>query len=120
VAQPYSRFLQLLDQGEVQEALIGADRIQFAVREGASLTADERKAITGNQPLAARWAGAQPERRFEDTRLPGVDDDTLPGELIGKDAISEQDIKVRFNDVAGIEEAKAELQETGVAEQSRA
>jgi cell division protease FtsH len=162
---PYSRFLQLLDQGQVKEALIGADRIQFTVREGAKLTKEEEESIEHNQPLATRMAGAKPERRFEITRLPGVDDNTLLGELIKKDVLfagrientfwrdllfawilpigvlmliwsfaarrlgqggigsaltlgknrariySEQDIKVRFDDVAGIEEAKAELQE---------
>jgi cell division protease FtsH len=165
VAQPYSRFLQLLDRGDVEEALIGADRIQFKVRQTAELTPEEQTSIERNQPLAARWAGAEPERRFEVTRLPGVDDNTLLRELVTKDVIfagrientfwrdfllawvipigvmmliwgfisrrlgqgglgsaltlgknrariyGEQDIKVRFSDVAGIEEAKAELQE---------
>ena len=165
VAEPYSRFRQLLDQGHVSEALIGADRIQFTVREEAPLTEEEQRRIERNQPLAARWAGAKPERLFEVTRVPGVDDNVLLAELINKDVIfagrientfwrdllvawiipigilmliwgfaarrmaqgglgqaltigknrariySEQDIKVRFDDVAGIEEAKAELQE---------
>jgi len=165
VAQPYSRFRQLLDRGEVKEALIGADRIQFQVRDETALTEEEREQLVKNQPLAARWAGAEPERRFEVTRIPGVDDDALLRELVSRDVIfagrientfwrdlllawiipigvlmliwgfmarrlgqgglgsaltlgknrariyGEQDIKVRFDDVAGIEEAKAELQE---------
>jgi cell division protease FtsH len=165
VAVPYSRFLQLLDRGKVEEALIGADRIQFKVRADAALSEAERGGLDRNQPLAARWAGAEPERVFEVTRLPGVDDNTLLEELIKKDVLfggriestfwrdlliawiipigilmliwgfaarrltqgglgqaltigknrariySEQDIKVRFDDVAGIEEAKAELLE---------
>ena len=165
VAQTYNRFHELLDQGQIAEALIGADRIQLLVKPHAKLTADEEKAIKQNQPLAARWAGAEPERLFEVTRIPGVDDKTLLEELIRKDVVfagriestfwrdvllgwilpigvmmliwgfasrrlmqggigqaltigknrariySEQDIKVRFDDVAGIEEAKAELLE---------
>jgi cell division protease FtsH len=165
LAQPYSRFHELLDQGQVAEALIGADRIQLRVKDETKLTEDEEKAIERNQPVAARWAGAKPERIFEVTRIPGVDDKTLLEELIRKDVMfagrientfwrdlligwvlpigvmmliwgfasrrlmqggigqaltlgknrariySEQDIKVRFDDVAGIEEAKTELVE---------
>ena len=51
--------------------LIGADRIQLLVKPDAKLTEDEAKAIEHNQPLAARWAGAEPERLFEVTRIPG-------------------------------------------------
>jgi cell division protease FtsH len=165
VTQTYSRFHELLDQGQIAEALIGADRIQLLVKPDTKLTADEEKAITQNQPLVARWAGAAPERVFEVTRIPGVDDKTLLEELLRKDVqfagrientfwrdliigwvlpigimmliwgfasrrlmqggigqaltlgknrariYSEQDIKVRFDDVAGIEEAKSELVE---------
>jgi cell division protease FtsH len=165
VAQTYSRFHELLDQGQIAEALIGADRIQLRVKPDSKLSEDEEKEIVRNQPLAARWAGAVPERLFEVTRIPGVDDKTLLEELIHKDVqfagrientfwrdvligwvlpigvmmliwgfasrrlmqggigqaltlgknrariYSEQDIKVRFDDVAGIEEAKAELVE---------
>ncbi len=165
VAQTYNRFHELLDQGQIAEALIGADRIQLMVKPDTKLTDDEEKAIEQNQPLAARWAGARPERLFEVTRIPGVDDKTLLEELIHKDVVfagrientfwrdlflgwvlpigvmmliwgfasrrmmqggigqaltigknrariySEQDIKVRFDDVAGIEEAKSELVE---------
>ncbi|MEO6027211.1 MAG: AAA family ATPase, partial [Candidatus Binatia bacterium] len=165
VAQTYSRFHELLDQGQIAEALIGADRIQLRVKPDTKLTEDEEKAIERNQPLAARWAGAEVERVFEVTRIPGVDDKTLLEEMIRKDVqfagrientfwrdlivgwilpigimmliwgfaskrlmqggigqaltlgknrariYSEQDIKVRFDDVAGIEEAKSELVE---------
>ncbi len=165
VTQAYSRFHELLDQGQVAEALIGADRIQHRVKPETKLTEEEEKAIVTNQPLAARWAGAEPERVFEVTRIPGVDDQTLVDELLQKGVkfagrientfwrdlligwvvpigimmliwgfaarrltqgglgqaltlgknrariYSEQDIKVRFDDVAGIEEAKAELVE---------
>jgi len=165
VAQTYSRFHELLDQGQIAEALIGADRIQLRVKPDSKLSEDEEKEIVRNQPLAARWAGAVPERLFEVTRIPGVDDKTLLEELIHKDVqfagrientfwrdvliawvlpigvmmliwgfasrrlmqggigqaltlgknrariYGEQDIKVRFDDVAGIEEAKAELVE---------
>ncbi len=164
-AQTYSRFHELLDQGQVAEALIGADRIQLMVKPDTKLTEEEDKAIAANQPLAAKWAGAKPERLFEVTRIPGVDDKTLLQELIRKDVVfagrientfwrdlllgwilpigvmmliwgfasrrlmqggigqaltlgknrariySEDDIKVRFDDVAGIEEAKNELVE---------
>ena len=165
VGLPYSRFHELVDQGRIAEALIGADRIQIRVKDDAALSDDEKKAVEQNQPLAARWAGAAPERIFEVTRIPGVDDKTLLEELIRKDVVfagrientfwrdvligwvlpigvmmliwgyasrrlmqggigqaltigknrariySEQDIKVRFDDVAGIEEAKSELVE---------
>ncbi len=165
VPQTYSRFHELLDQGQVAEALIGADRIQLIVKAEAKLTEDEQKAVERNQPLAAKWAGSEPERLFEVTRIPGVDDKTLLEELIRKDVqfagrientfwrdvflgwvlpigimmliwgfasrrlmqggigqaltlgknrariYSETDIKVRFEDVAGIEEAKSELVE---------
>ena len=165
VAQTYSRFHELLDQGQIAEALIGADRIQLRVKPDSKLSEDEEKEIVRNQPLAARWAGAVPERLFEVTRIPGVDDKTLLEEMIHKDVqfagrientfwrdvligwvlpigvmmliwgfasrrlmqggigqaltlgknrariYGEQDIKVRFDDVAGIEEAKAELVE---------
>jgi cell division protease FtsH len=164
-AAPYSRFLELLNQGQIEEGLIGADRIHFNVRSEAALTPEEERSLEKNQPLAARWAGAKPERVFEANRLPGVNDDMLLEELqkkkvvfagrientfwrdllvawvipvgilmliwsfaarrlsqgglgqaltIGKNRAriySEQDIKVRFDDVAGIEEAKTELQE---------
>jgi cell division protease FtsH len=162
---PYSRFLQLLDQGQIEEALIGADRIRFRVRADAPLADDLHKTIERHQPFAARWAGAAPERHFEVTRLPGIDDNTLLEQLTQKGVVfagrientfwrdlllawilpigvlmlvwsfaarrltqgglgqaltlgknrariySEQDIKVRFDDVAGIEEAKTELLE---------
>ncbi len=165
VAQTYNRFHELLDQGQIAQALIGADRIQLMVKPDTKLTDDEEKALKRNQPLAARWAGAEPERLFEVTRIPGVDDKTLLEELIRKDVVfagrientfwrdlllgwvlpigimmliwgfasrrlmqgglgqaltigknrariyGEQDIKVRFEDVAGIEEAKSELLE---------
>ncbi len=165
VGQTYSRFHELLDQGQIAEALIGADRIQLRVKPEAKLTEEEEQAIKRNQPLAARWAGAEIERVFEVTRIPGVDDKTLLEEMIRKDVqfagrientfwrdlivgwilpigimmliwgfaskrlmqggigqaltlgknrariYSEQDIKVRFDDVAGIEEAKSELVE---------
>ncbi len=160
VAQTYSRFHELLDQGQIAEALIGADRIQLMAKPDSKLTDDEEKALKENQPLPARWAGSKPERLFEVTRIPGVDDKTLLEELIRKDVVfagrientfwrdvligwvlpigvmmliwgfasrrlmqgglgqaltlgknrariySEQDIKVRFDDVAGIDEAK--------------
>src|SRR5204862_5915478 len=35
------------------------------------------QAVERQQPLAARWTGKAPERNFEATRLPGVDDNTL-------------------------------------------
>jgi cell division protease FtsH len=165
VPQTYSRFHELLDQGQVAEALIGADRIQLMVKPDAKLTDEELKAVQTNQPLAAKWAGSEPERLFEVTRIPGVDDKTLLEELIRKDVqfagriestfwrdvvlgwvlpigimmliwgfasrrlmqggigqaltlgknrariYSETDIQVRFDDVAGIEEAKSELVE---------
>jgi cell division protease FtsH len=165
VAVPYSRFLQLLDQGHITEALIGADRIRFRVRDDAPLMEEEQKAMARNQAPVAQWAGATPERLFETTRLPGVDENTLLSELYDKGVVfagrientfwrdvlfawvlpiiilmaiwgyasrrlsqgglgqaltigknrariySEQDIKVRFDDVAGIDEAKAELSE---------
>ena len=165
VGLPYSRFHELVDQGQIAEALIGVDRIQIRVKDDTKLSDDELKAVQQNQPLAARWAGAAPERIFEVTRIPGVDDKTLLEELIRKDVVfagrientfwrdlligwvlpigvmmliwgyasrrlmqggigqaltigknrariySEQDIKVRFDDVAGIEEAKSELVE---------
>jgi cell division protease FtsH len=165
VGLPYSRFHELLDQGQIAEALIGVDRIQLRVKPETTLSEDEAKAIARNQPLAAHWAGAEPERLFEVTRIPGVDDKTLLEELIRKDVqfagrientfwrdlligwvlpigvmmliwgfasrrlmqggigqaltlgknrariYSEQDIKIRFDDVAGIEEAKSELVE---------
>src|SRR5262249_40164968 len=87
VAVPYSRFLQLLDRGQIEEALIGADRIRFRVRDAAPLDEEESKAIERNQALAARWTGAKPERLFEVTRLPGIDDNTLLAELIRKDVV---------------------------------
>jgi hypothetical protein len=51
-----ARFHELLDQGQVAEALIGADRIQLMVKPDTKLSDDEEKAIVQNQPLAARWA----------------------------------------------------------------
>lgn len=165
VPQTYSRFHELLDGGQIAEALIGADRIQLIVKPDAKLTDEELKAVQTNQPLAAKWAGSEPERLFEVTRIPGVDDKTLLEEMIRKDVqfagrientfwrdvllgwvlpigimmliwgfasrrlmqggigqaltlgknrariYSEDDIKVRFDDVAGIEEAKSELVE---------
>jgi hypothetical protein len=41
VPQTYSRFHELLDQGQVAEALIGADRIQLMVKPDAKLTDEE-------------------------------------------------------------------------------
>ncbi len=163
-AVPYSRFKNLLDQGQVEEALIGADRIRFRVRDGAQLEPSEQQAVDRNQSPIAHWTSAKPERLFEATRVPGVDDNTLLADLTKKSVIfagrientfwrdlilawvlpigvmmliwgfasrrlsqglgsaltigknrariySEQDIKVRFDDVAGIDEAKTELRE---------
>ena len=87
VAQTYSRFHELLDQGQIAEALIGADRIQLMAKPDSKLTDDEEKALKENQPLPARWAGSKPERLFEVTRIPGVDDKTLLEELIRKDVV---------------------------------
>src|SRR5262249_12713291 len=81
----YSRFHELLDQAKIAEALIGVDRIQLMVKPDAKLNDDEEKAIVSNQPLAARWAHTEPERLFEVTRIPGVDDKTLLEELLRKD-----------------------------------
>jgi len=165
VTVPYSRFLQLLENGSIHEALIGEDRIRFRVKDGVKLSADLEKALERQQSFAARWASRPPDRNFEATRLPGVDDNALLETLTQKGVVfggriehdtwrsfvlgwvlpiavmmllwsfmarrimgggagsplmlgknrariySEQDIKVRFADVAGIEEAKAELQE---------
>jgi cell division protease FtsH len=165
VTVPYSRFLQLLEQGTVEEALIGVDRIRFQVRDDAPLADDLAEAVARSMPIVARWAGTKPERVFEATRLPALDDNTLLEVLTQKGVVfagrientfwrslllawvlpiggmmllwgvvarrlmqggvgsaltlgknrariySEQDIKIRFADVAGIEEAKAELQE---------
>ncbi len=162
---PYSRFQTMLEKGQIEEALIGANSIRFKLRDDAPLPDDLKKMIERQQPLAAQWAGQQPERLFEVTRLPNIDDNTLLEQLtqkgvtfagrientfwrdlvfawilpigvmmaiwsfaarrlsqgglgqaltIGKNRAriySEQDIKVRFDDVAGIEEAKSELQE---------
>ena len=161
---PYSRFDELLRHGQVEEALIGPDRIRFRVRDDAALEPTEQEAVTRNQAPVARWAGKKPERLFEATRVPGADDNSLAQTLrekgvvytgrientfwrdliiawvipigimmliwsfasrrlsqglgsaltIGKNRAriySEQDIKVRFDDVAGIEEAKTELME---------
>ena len=165
VTVPYSRFLHLLEQGAISEVLIGEDRIRFQVKPDVPLDEDLQQAIERQTPLIAKWAGAPPERRFEATRLPGIDDNTLLEQLTQKGVVfggrientfwrslllawvlpigvmiflwsfmarrmmgggmgqaltlgknrariySEQDIKVRFDDVAGIEEAKAELLE---------
>ena len=162
---PYSQFQQMLEKGQIEEALIGANSIRFTLRAAVPIPENLRKQIDRQQPLAARWAGTEPERNFEVTRLPGMDDNTLLEQLTQKGVIfagrientfwrdllvawilpigvlmliwsfaarrltqggigqaltlgknrariySEQDIKVRFDDVAGIEEAKAELQE---------
>jgi cell division protease FtsH len=162
---PYSRFQTMLEQGQIEEALIGATSIRFRLRADAPLAEDLQKTLALHQPLAAKWTGAEPERVFEVTRLPNIDDNTLLEQLtqkgvtfagrientfwrdlllawilpvgllmlvwsfaarrlsqggigsaltLGKNRAriySEQDIKVRFDDVAGIEEAKAELQE---------
>jgi hypothetical protein len=77
VTVPYSRFLHLLDQGVVSEVLIGEDRIRFLIKPDVPLEEDLQQGIARQMPLAARWAGAEPERRFEATRLPGIDDNTL-------------------------------------------
>jgi cell division protease FtsH len=162
---PYSQFQQMLEQGQVEEALIGANSIRFRLHADVPIPEGLRKQIDRQQPLAARWAGTESEHNFEVTRLPGMDDNTLLEQLTQKGVIfagrientfwrdllvawvlpigvlmliwsfaarrltqggigqaltlgknrariySEQDIKVRFDDVAGIEEAKAELQE---------
>jgi len=162
---PYSRFQTMLEQGQIEEALIGASGIRFTLRDSAPLPEDLQKMLERHQPLAARWAGAAPERLFEVNRLPNIDDNTLLEQLtqkgvtfagrientfwrdllfawilplgilmliwsfaarrltqgglgqaltLGKNRAriySEQDIKVRFDDVAGIEEAKGELVE---------
>jgi cell division protease FtsH len=165
VTVPYSQFQQMLEKGQIEEALIGANTIRFSLRADVAIPDAVRKQIKRHQSLAARWAGTEPERNFEVTRLPGVDDNTLLEQLTQKGVIfagrientfwrdlllgwilpigvlmliwsfaarrltqggigqaltlgknrariySEQDIRVRFDDVAGIEEAKAELQE---------
>jgi cell division protease FtsH len=165
VTVPYSRFLQILEQGAIEETLIGADRIRFHVKDDVQLPADLEEALKRQQSLAARWASRPPDRNFEATRLPGVDDNALLETLTQKGVVfggriehdvwrsfligwvlpivvmmalwsfmarrimgggagsplmlgknrariySEQDIQVRFADVAGIEEAKTELQE---------
>jgi cell division protease FtsH len=162
---PYSRFQTMLEQGQIEEALIGATSIRFKLRADAPLPDDLRKMIERGQPLAARWTGAEPDRLFEVNRLPNIDDNTLLEQLTQKGVIfagrientfwrdllfawilpigilmavwsfaarrltqggigqaltlgknrariySEQDIKVRFDDVAGIDEAKSELLE---------
>ncbi len=162
---PYSRFQTMLEHGQIKEALIGATSIRFQLRDSAPLPDDLRKLLESHQPLAARWSGAQPDRQFDVTRLPNIDDNMLLEQLtqkgvtfagrientfwrdllfawilplgilmavwsfgarrltqgglgqaltLGKNRAriySEQDIKVRFDDVAGIEEAKSELVE---------
>ncbi len=165
VTVPYSRFQTMLEQGQIEEALIGATSIRFKLRDDAPLPDDLRKMLERGQPLAARWAGQQPERLLEVNRLPNIDDNTLLELLTQKGVVfagrientfwrdllfawilplgilmaiwsfaarrltqggigqaltigknrariySEQDIKVRFDDVAGIDEAKSELLE---------
>jgi cell division protease FtsH len=165
VTVPYSRFLQMLEQGAIEEALIGADRIRFHVKDDVQLPADLEEALKRQQSLAAGWAGRPPDRNFEATRLPAIDDNALLETLTQKGVVfggriehdvwrsfligwvlpivvmmalwsfmarrmmgggagsplmlgknrariySEQDIQARFSDVAGIEEAKAELLE---------
>src|SRR5262245_5729318 len=81
----YSRCNERLEQCQAAEALIGVARIQLLVKPDTKLDDDEQKAIERNQPLAARWAGAAPERLFEVTRIPGGDDKTLLAELLQKD-----------------------------------
>ncbi len=162
---PYSRFQTMLEQGQIEEALIGATSIRFTLRPDAPVPDDLRKLVERGQPLAAKWAGAEPERLFEVNRLPNIDDNTLLEQLtqkgvtfagrientfwrdllfawilplgilmavwsfaarrmsqggigqaltLGKNRAriyGEQDIKVRFDDVAGIDEAKSELLE---------
>jgi len=161
---PYSRFHQLLDEGHVVDASIGASTIRFSVRPEALLTEDEQRASAARTTVLARSPDTRQDTTLETTRVPGLSDDALLGELVAKGVVvrgriestfwrdllltwllpigllilfwgvlarrmggglgsaltlgknrahiySEQDINVRFDDVAGIEEATAELQE---------
>ncbi len=62
---PYSRFQTMLEKGQIEEALIGASSIRFKLRDTAPLPEDLQKLLDRQQPLAARWTGAAPERLFE-------------------------------------------------------
>ena len=87
VTVPYSRFQTMLEQGQIEEALIGATSIRFKLRADAPLPDDLRKMLERGQPLAARWAGAEPERVFEVNRLPNIDDNTLLEQLTQKGVV---------------------------------
>src|SRR6266850_5984135 len=81
---PYSRFQTMLEQGQIEEALIGANTIRFKLRDDAPVPDDLRKLLERGQPLAAKWAGKEPERLFEVTRVPNIDDNTLLEQLTQK------------------------------------
>src|SRR6516165_2948286 len=138
---PYSQFEQLVDQGKVAEVGVGQDSIQGKLKENEKLESGKSAFITArvDPALAAKLAAkgivvnGVPSGGFLQTLLSWVvpallfylmwvflfrrfaDKQGFGGMMsIGKSRAKvyvETDTKVTFADVAGVEEAKFELQE---------
>ncbi|BAC91082.1 ATP-dependent zinc metalloprotease FtsH [Gloeobacter violaceus] len=135
-SEPYSRFIEQLEQGKVARALVAGDRIEY------ELAGEKKRHRTVPLPTDPQLAGLLRRHKVEYTAAPSRGADWLPGVLgwlmlplavlgfwwlLGRGGAqgpqtltmsrsrariyAQGSTGVAFGDVAGVDEAKGELQE---------
>jgi cell division protease FtsH len=135
-ALPYSTFKQLVRDGKVQEVAVAEDRVHGTLKDPAKPRAftavriEDPKLIEDLEKAGVKFTGEVPNRwigevlgwvvpliflvalwSFFFRRMGGAEGGVMSFARSKAKIYAEDDVKVRFNDVAGVDEAEDELRE---------